>query len=390
MTHKIILYTDGAARGNPGPAAIGIVIADAGGNEIEALGETIGRATNNEAEYRAFLRGLERAAQHGDTIEVRTDSELLARQLNGAYRVRAANLKPLHAQAQRALKRFKRATLAIIPRAVNRRADALANEAVDGKAHDEKRKPLNQTYYDGLAPYYKLIYPDWDTSITRQATALDDVIREFFGQGVHHVLDAACGIGTQSIGLAQLGYTITASDISPAEIEQARAETMKRGLSIEFRVADMRQLHQVHQNQFDLVIACDNAVPHLSSEDEIRHTFEQFYRCTTSNGGCLISVRDYANMERGGRRLYPRLAHETADGRIVIFDLWDFAGDYYDITTYVVEDKNQPTAPAQVIRGGRYYCVTITTLEQILAQVGFKQITTLRDRFFQPLIIGKK
>ena len=133
MTHKLILYTDSAARGNPGPAAIGIVLTDERGNEIEALGETIGHATNNEAEYRALLRGLERAAQHGDTVEIRMDSELLARQLNGAYRVRAANLKPLHAQAQRALKQFKRATIAIIPRELNRRADALANEALDRK-----------------------------------------------------------------------------------------------------------------------------------------------------------------------------------------------------------------------------------------------------------------
>jgi ribonuclease HI len=133
MAHKLILFTDGAARGNPGPAAIGIVIADEQRNEIEAFGETIGRATNNEAEYRALLRGLERARSHSDTIEIRTDSELLARQLNGAYRVRAANLQPLHAQAQRALKQFTRATIAIIPRELNRRADQLANQALDGR-----------------------------------------------------------------------------------------------------------------------------------------------------------------------------------------------------------------------------------------------------------------
>jgi len=131
MTRKTILYTDGAARGNPGPAAIGIVLIDERGNEIEAFGETISETTNNVAEYRALLRGLERAAQHADVIEIRTDSELLARQLHGAYRVRAANLKPLHAQAQRALEQFKRVTIAIIPRELNRRADALANEALD-------------------------------------------------------------------------------------------------------------------------------------------------------------------------------------------------------------------------------------------------------------------
>jgi len=131
MSRKIALYADGAARGNPGPAAIGIALTDERGNEIEALGEAIGHATNNEAEYRALLRGLERAARHADAIEIRTDSELLARQLNGAYRVRAANLKPLYAQAQRALKQFKRVTIAIIPRELNRRADALANAALD-------------------------------------------------------------------------------------------------------------------------------------------------------------------------------------------------------------------------------------------------------------------
>jgi len=127
---KIILYTDGAARGNPGPAAIGVVLTDASGKEIVALGEAIGRTTNNEAEYRALLRGLERA-KHAEELEIRTDSELMARQLNGAYRVRAANLKPLHDQARRALARFQRVTIDIIPRELNRRADALANEALD-------------------------------------------------------------------------------------------------------------------------------------------------------------------------------------------------------------------------------------------------------------------
>ncbi len=128
---RVILYTDGAARGNPGPAAIGVVLGDANRNEIEAFGEVIGEATNNEAEYRALLRGLARAAKHGDEVEVRTDSELMARQLQGAYRVRAANLKPLYEQAQRALARFKRVSIVIVPRELNRRADALANQALD-------------------------------------------------------------------------------------------------------------------------------------------------------------------------------------------------------------------------------------------------------------------
>jgi SAM-dependent methyltransferase len=248
---------------------------------------------------------------------------------------------------------------------------------------------MTEAYYDRLAPYYKFIYPDWDASVQRQALALDSVIREYW-PNAHSILDAACGIGTQSIGLAQLGYRVTASDISPSEVEQARAESSRRGLQIEYHVADMRQLSQAHDKQFDVVIACDNAVPHLLSDDEIRQAFKQFHRCTTPEGGCFISVRDYANMERGGKRLYPRATHETADGRVVLFDLWEFDGDYYDLTTYIVEDKSRPTAQTHVIRGGRYYCVTIATLERLLAEAGFKKVSTLRDRFFQLLLVGLK
>ncbi len=134
---KIILYTDGAARGNPGAAAIGIVMADANRKIIEEFGEVIGTTTNNEAEYRALLRGLERAAHYANEIEIRTDSELIARQLKGTYKVRAPNLKPLHEKAQRALKQFKRSTIVIIPRELNRRADALANRALDAKPKNE-------------------------------------------------------------------------------------------------------------------------------------------------------------------------------------------------------------------------------------------------------------
>ena len=130
---KIVLYTDGASRGNPGKSAIGIVIAEASGKVIHELGEAIGNATNNEAEYRALVRGLERAKHYGSEIEIRTDSELLARQLKGLYKVRADNLKPLYAEAQRALKHFRHVTIAIIPRTLNRRADKLANEALDKK-----------------------------------------------------------------------------------------------------------------------------------------------------------------------------------------------------------------------------------------------------------------
>src|SRR6266700_8049565 len=107
-------------------------------------------------------------------------------------------------------------------------------------------------FYDQLAPLYHLIYPDWEASIRRQAAALNSVIREFWGKDHRTILDAACGIGTQSLGLAQLGYDVTASDLSPAEIERAKHEAAQRGLPIAFSVADMREVHHHRLRQFDV------------------------------------------------------------------------------------------------------------------------------------------
>jgi len=245
-----------------------------------------------------------------------------------------------------------------------------------------------EAFYDRLAPYYRWLYADWDASVARQASILDGVIREARGPRVQTILDAACGIGTQTLGLAGLGYRLTASDISSGEIELARAEASRRGLTIDFRVADMRQLWAVHRRQFDVVIACDNAIPHLLSDADILLAFQQFYRCTVSGGGCIISVRDYAAMEKGGRQFHPRLIHETEDGRVILFDVWEFAGDYYDLTTYVVEDAGGELPQAHAIRGGRYYCVTIEAVERLFREAGFTKVQTLADRFHQPLIVA--
>lgn len=132
---KLVVHVDGGARGNPGPAAIGVVVAGAGGETLEQLGEAIGETTNNVAEYRALLRGLERARALGASeVEVVGDSELVAKQVNGQYKVRHAGLKPLHAQALKALAGFERWRVRTVPRAQNAAADALVNAALDAAA----------------------------------------------------------------------------------------------------------------------------------------------------------------------------------------------------------------------------------------------------------------
>jgi SAM-dependent methyltransferase len=247
-----------------------------------------------------------------------------------------------------------------------------------------------ESFYDQLSPYYKYLFQDWDASVERQASALDEVIREYFGGHIHSILDAACGIGTQAIGLSQKGYEVTGSDISSSELEKARLEASKRDLNIAFGIADMRDLQKVYQRKFDLVIACDNAIPHLLSDEEILQAFVQFFRISSEQGGCIVSVRDYATIQKGGRQLYPRRVHETENGKLILFDLWEFDGDYYDMTIYLVEDTGSPTVKTTAVRGGRYYCVTISRLAALMQEAGFKKVVILKDRIHQPLLLGLK
>ena len=127
-----LLWTDGAARGNPGPAGAGIMLKSAAGEVLAAEGTFLGHTTNNVAEYRALLLGLERAVALGvRQIEVRADSELLIKQLLGEYRVRNEGLRPLYEQAQALLRHFEAFRLKHVRREHNAEADRLANEGID-------------------------------------------------------------------------------------------------------------------------------------------------------------------------------------------------------------------------------------------------------------------
>ncbi len=125
-------YVDGAARGNPGPAGIGIVIADGSGSVVKEIAEPLGRTTNNVAEYTAMIRALEEARSLScSSIRVYTDSELMARQLNGIYTVKSAHLVPLYQRARLLLGQFETAVVTHVRRELNRRADALSNIGAD-------------------------------------------------------------------------------------------------------------------------------------------------------------------------------------------------------------------------------------------------------------------
>lgn len=130
---RLIVNVDGGARGNPGPAAIGVVVRDDNGEVLEERGERIGEATNNVAEYKALLRGIELAAEHGGTeLELIGDSELVVRQVEGKYKVKNAGIKPLHAEVKGALRGFDSWSIRHVRRAENADADRLVNAALDG------------------------------------------------------------------------------------------------------------------------------------------------------------------------------------------------------------------------------------------------------------------
>ena len=129
---KVVVHVDGGARGNPGPAAAGAVVSTPAGDVLVEAAEPIGIATNNVAEYRGLLLGLARARELGATeVEVINDSELVAKQVNGLYKVKHPDMKPLHTAAKQALGNFERWSVRSVPRARNAHADALVNQALD-------------------------------------------------------------------------------------------------------------------------------------------------------------------------------------------------------------------------------------------------------------------
>jgi ribonuclease HI len=132
---ELTVCFDGASRGNPGRAAIGVVVLK-DGVLVREISETIGETTNNIAEYRALLRGLQEAQALGArSVRICSDSELVVRQLLGEYKVRSEALAPLHREARRLIRQFERVSITHVPRADNRGADALANRALDAASH---------------------------------------------------------------------------------------------------------------------------------------------------------------------------------------------------------------------------------------------------------------
>jgi len=242
-------------------------------------------------------------------------------------------------------------------------------------------------FYDKLAPFYHLIFEDWDRSIERQATALDSLIRTSARPGARSVLDVACGIGTQTLGLAARGYDVTASDISTGALRRAEAESARRGLIVKFSIADMRFAHEHHGRAFDVVLCADNSLPHLLTDGEILQALGQFFACTNPGGLCIVSVRDYAALEHGGVQFKPYGVRVDGNARYSLFQVWEWHGSFYDVHFYVVRDDGSEHCQTHVMRS-RYYAISIAELMTMMTRAGFEKVHRIDDAFFQPVLTG--
>lgn len=243
-----------------------------------------------------------------------------------------------------------------------------------------------RSFYEELSELYHLVYADWDASIAAQGKILSAIIRDRW-EPARRILDAACGIGTQALGLAALGFDVVGSDIAPAALARARREAEKRRLGISFVGADLRELASAHRPGFDVVLACDNAIPHLQTADEILGAFRQARLLLRPGGGLLLSVRDYEAIERSGTHMVPYGVRNLEGERLAIFQLWEFLDErHYVLSMFFIRHIDEEPE-VQVFRC-RYHAVLIGELEELLAESGFVDVERHQGGFFQPVLVA--
>ena len=244
-----------------------------------------------------------------------------------------------------------------------------------------------QAFYDGLAPLYHLVYENWDAAVGRQGNRLASVIGEHWGGGTRSVLDAAVGIGTQAIGLLGLGFRVIGADLSPGAVARATREAAQRRATLPCLVADFRAL-PVRAESVDVVLVCDNALPHLETEGEIQAALAECLRCARPGGGCLISMRDYGPPPPAGTvDAQPWGERVWAGRRYRVRQVWTWHGRHYDLAIEIVarDSRDAPT-----ILRSRYLAIPVAEVAELMRAVGFERVRRLDDRFFQPVLVGTR
>ncbi len=246
---------------------------------------------------------------------------------------------------------------------------------------------MNDSFYDALAPYYHLLYQDWEQSIEKQGSAIGALLRENGVAPGSNVLDAACGIGTQTLGLARQ-FSMSASDISTGAIARLDRELLARGLAAATGADDLRVLERVAPQSMDAVIACDNSVPHLLTDAEILQCFRQFARCLRPGGLAVISVRDYANIARISPDVRPYGMRYEQGNRFMAIQVWEWEQEHYDLRMYLTREGADGQCTTQCIVS-RYFAIEIDRLMSLLEQAGFSDVARRDDVMFQPVLTAR-
>jgi SAM-dependent methyltransferase len=248
---------------------------------------------------------------------------------------------------------------------------------------------MTATFYDELAPYFHLLYGDWEHAILKQGAAISSLLGEFGVKSGDPVLDAACGIGTQTLGLAMLGFEVAASDISAGELERLRFELSSRSLHAQVHLDDLRTLAHAPSGTMAAVLACDNSIPHLLSDAEILQSFRSCYRSLRAQGVAVFSVRDYAAIERKTPDVRPYGMRYVDGTRFLAVQVWEWDKDQYDLRLYLTREFADGQCETRVLRS-RYYAVSIARLCELLLEAGFVEVQRRDHVLHQPVLVGRR
>lgn len=249
---------------------------------------------------------------------------------------------------------------------------------------------ITQTFYDNLATQYDKLFLDWQSTTHEQATILDKLFRDNGFNSSSHILDCACGIGTQAIGLANLGYNVTASDISSGELTEAKARAKKNNVKIRFENADFCYLSKTFSEKFDIIIAMDNALPHMLSGEDLERAVKSITNQIKQNGIFVGSIRDYDALLKDKPPYSPPYIHKTDNGQRVSFQTWEWNKDRYKLVQYIIDDNKS-------LEISKFECEYRATgreeLTNLFVNNGCKKVLWLfpeETGFYQPIIIANK
>ncbi len=261
------------------------------------------------------------------------------------------------------------------------------------RSGDDPSTSTVQAFYDDLAGAYHLIYTDWDASVRRQGSVLNDLIARVGGPGPRTVLDAACGIGTQAIGLALHGHRVTGTDLSPDAVRRAGTEASRFGVELTVAVADLRSLGKTVTTTFDVVMACDNSLPHLLTEADLKLAVAEMAARLAPGGLFVASIRDYdALLETRPRTEVPRVT-DRADGRWITFQVWDWRddGQSYQLSQFILHQEGRGWTTRQFVT--TYRALRRADLTAAIEACGLSDLCWHEPEvtgFHQPIVTGRR